>query len=926
MERFILNQRMIAEKNNAESTCGKRTPCHFDVKRRGFVWSFRTFALAVSCAAVVGCAAIGDNASGATFRRGSDYIMGGDVAEAWKDAAKEQYSENDEKRHSVMKPAESYFVETAYTETDNPSSGSFTERIKGMFHVPGSKNAAVTNADGAYENYAENNRSKNYQKDDGRTTFATSDVAEKERSGSFWSKMFPSKKTNDQEIRPYSQSLTEQNYAQDNPYVASNQTYARTIQQNRYVQQRQTLANEQARSVYETRQNSAANAANQVNPFKGRVERLVGRVRPIKDSQAERRALLVEKYDQSRFIPGYKDIEKFYRPSGVVVARTAGQVAQNSGMNGLAIPHVDTVRNSSAYGSSIYGVTERKKGQNLVKQNADPRERRGGAAFISPILHADGSMPTRREGSANGKTPGVTRQFSGVELDRDVAQVSYAQRNYNYGEKQLKPDSLFGWSQDTERVLYDIEGTKERNIDFDFVSELGKQPDKSWFETTETNPENRNELDASNVTLGQDYSDNVLENLDSVQAEGEILLDEPQVVEKTNEHVVVADPNATLDDVFDAAVSANENENVDELEEESTESEDSQENCDYYNGDDVRENEETPTEMDAFPNFEPGVQAEDLDSVENASMLTEAAEQVVEQTAEPLEETQSKQEFSDVNEVLTNLTNENVVNASTPDSLDARKNEQAATPLTKEEIAWVEQVKCAIQSLIAEREQLVERGADTRTCDARLRLLYLVIGEYDRSIQAIQDDSDPLKIFWEKECRGLETLLRNRLEEIDPTFVAERLRAGLDSLAGLCNIKIRKALLVDEPACYGLYEVRKGTYVPGDVVYAYAELDFVTSKESKKGFEINVECRWRLLARDGRQIVPFESQRCVNVSETKLQDVVLNVSVPLPEKIASGEYILELEVVDMNADEPTTSVKKLELNVEAQEKKRGENK
>ncbi|MBQ9370844.1 MAG: hypothetical protein IJU03_01495 [Thermoguttaceae bacterium] len=61
--------------------------------------------------------------------------------------------------------------------------------------------------------------------------------------------------------------------------------------------------------------------------------------------------------------------------------------------------------------------------------------------------------------------------------------------------------------------------------------------------------------------------------------------------------------------------------------------------------------------------------------------------------------------------------------------------------------------------------------------------------------------------------------------------------------------------------------------------------------------------------------MPFETQRCVNLSETKLRDVVLNVSVPLPSTISSGAYQLELDVVDLNAETPTSSVRRLPLIV-----------
>ena len=248
---------------------------------------------------------------------------------------------------------------------------------------------------------------------------------------------------------------------------------------------------------------------------------------------------------------------------------------------------------------------------------------------------------------------------------------------------------------------------------------------------------------------------------------------------------------------------------------------------------------------------------------------------------------------------------------------DERKDAAVAKPLSGDEIAWVEQIKSAIRTLVAERDAKNAAGEDVRRLDARLRLLYLAVDEYDRSIQEIQDDADPLKLFWETERGELETLLQSRLEEIDPTFVAERLRAGLDSLSGLCDLQIRKSALVVAPACFGLYEERAEAFQPGETVFAYAELEYVSCRETEEGRLIDVECRWRILNADGSELTPVETQRCSNLSETKLRDVVLNVSAPLPKDLAPGTYLLETEVVDMNRPDAKPAKERLKLTVVA---------
>lgn len=248
---------------------------------------------------------------------------------------------------------------------------------------------------------------------------------------------------------------------------------------------------------------------------------------------------------------------------------------------------------------------------------------------------------------------------------------------------------------------------------------------------------------------------------------------------------------------------------------------------------------------------------------------------------------------------------------------DERKKAAVAKPLSGDEIAWVGQIKGAIRTLVAERDAKKAAGEDVRRLDARLRLLYLAIDEYDRSIQEIEDDSDPLKVFWETERGELETLLQSRLEEVDPTFVAERLQAGLDSLSGLCDLRICKSALVVAPACFGLYEERSDAFRPGETVFAYAELEYVSCRDTEDGRLIDVECRWRLLNADGSPLTPFETQRCSNLSETKLRDVVLNVSAPLPKDLTPGAYLLETEVVDMNRPDAKPATERLELNVVA---------
>lgn len=903
------DKRTIARNESGTPVCLRRLTSRQALCSSGlfFIRSGGSISVLV-LACTVGCYSMGNNGQ---FSRGEYTLDDDGVASTWSAAASEARQDG-ETHVSVMKPVELSSQYNSLGQVKEESS--FSDMFAGFFHSSHSSRPSTsrTNYNGAntanspdVQAYSDN---APYYRVSPNAASQTSDSAyhaeqDKKGGNSFWSKLFPSKKQT-QNVTPSGNMMGDGSYS-------VNETRRDNVGA-------QALA-EQAR----LQQSSAPPAGG----LRQTTSRLFGRTVSPRVKRTPSRSI-VEQYDQSRFLPPYKDIEKYYYPSGTVSSPSIGS--------------------SSAYGASIYRVDPNAETIVANRRQASLEQisekmlasssgvHRNGSAFLSPIVHADAELPVKREGNVAGRSLGVTRRIES-QVREEVAQVSYDEKQLNVDGIRMSPESLFGWSVETRDVLdgfhvaqYDVQKNKESvgsvRFDSDFASALGRKVDSSWFDGL---PKTAKNVNAQETNAG-DLDTFAEDDLPSKTKE-EDLTNEDVLVEQVEESALktdsrqkqsvalTAEPGASLDDIFDAAVSANDPEYNSENEY-ATE----QEDADVEYAVDAFPNAETANlaEIDItsdssdFPSFDYSANNENVsdaatlaDTIAQCSIPLEAASESdsTESVAEPLQEELLKQ---------ANIAAES---ARVPNSLDERKESANAAPLTHEEIEWVGQIKSAIQGLLRERDRLVEQGGNSHACDARLRLLYLVIGEYDRSIRDIQDESDPLKVFWEKECRGLETLLQNRLEEIDPSFVADRLLSGLDSLSNLCDLKVRKALLVQEPACYGLYEEHKADYSEGDVVYAYTELDYVASQETVKGYRIDVECRWRLLDSYGNVVIPFESQRCANVSETKLRDVVLNVSVPLLDKMEPGDYVLELEVVDMNASEPTTCIKKLDLNVGARE-------
>ena len=874
-----------------------------DSKLRFFRLRFETllaFLIASCFLGTLGCNVFGRPTFNDSARYRGERTLDDKTAQAaWSTASKGE----GETRYTALKPIDTYSTssEAFGEEEEKPS---LSSRIKAMFQPsPESTKRPDANFNGAYElnrnGYSTRGYSQSYPQSSQlgsrvnaapsnppRTTFSSFPEESEQKDGGFWSKLFPP--------RP------------SNAPTAANSHVVQTPQ--RFAGSGQVAKPVQTGGIQKP-QNT-----------------MFGKLVPTR-RQNESRSSSIEQYDQARFLPPYQDVEKYYYPSGpsygtqnAAIDPRFSQVG-NRENNSLTANQTALGSNGSVYGS----IPKRNSAYDAYSRNgAHPTLRQSGSATLSPILRTDENLQTSREGSVGMNSVGVTRKFSGQSQSNPVAQVRYMQRRLEPTPLKLVPESLYGWSEDTRSILESVQespsqtnvASGSQNVDYDFMSSLGRQPDKTWFNVKQTISEPGEvlrEREQETVESVDQESGGLAETLSKIDPSGAVItnsanggdVDNVSTASNDSNDLILADPEASLDEIFDAAVKSGDtgNEVADNLREngESFESQSSE----------VPANDPL---TDSLPDDFPQVGEQLEETVGSLSPLSEAPMK----SAAPLVETQEA-EVSSHQDNLIEQAQESGVSIRVPEKVVERKVESGAAPLTQEEIEWVGQVKSAIQGLLTERRRLEKRGADTRAFDARLRLLYLVIGEYDRSIQEIQDDSDPLKIFWEKECRGLETLLQNQLEEIDPSFVADRLQSGLETLSGLCKIKIRKAALVVAPACYGLYEIHEGEYASGDVVYAYTELDYVTSKETSEGFNINVECRWRLLDSNGKQIIPFESQLCSNVSETKLRDVVLNVSVPLPTQIETGTYVLEIEVVDMNSGEPAASVKRMQLSVKSGE-------
>lgn len=234
----------------------------------------------------------------------------------------------------------------------------------------------------------------------------------------------------------------------------------------------------------------------------------------------------------------------------------------------------------------------------------------------------------------------------------------------------------------------------------------------------------------------------------------------------------------------------------------------------------------------------------------------------------------------------------------------AEANRATRTTLLPNRESWRLEADRAITLLQEEIHRKAASGGITATEEARLRLLLLSTGNIPGAAEKIAGATPALQEFWEKQCRGLGSLLENgRISSGDNdalAAVAGELDRGLDSLKRECPLAVRKALFVEASAPFGLYREKTPRYRPGETVFIYLELDNVVSRDLRPGYEISVLCRWSGRDLNGNSAFPGAEQLCVSRSESSLQDIPLNLSIRLPEGLAPGDYRLQVALTDKN--------------------------
>ena len=237
---------------------------------------------------------------------------------------------------------------------------------------------------------------------------------------------------------------------------------------------------------------------------------------------------------------------------------------------------------------------------------------------------------------------------------------------------------------------------------------------------------------------------------------------------------------------------------------------------------------------------------------------------------------------------------------------------------------WREPTQEAIALLQKEIDRRVKNGELCAAEQARLRLLLLTTGNIPGAAEKIAGMDPDLQLFWERECRGLGRLIETEEKGAGRERLAARgetlpdFEEGVAALRSRLPLAVRKSLFVKEPSAFGYYKEVPPAFEPGQTVNAYFELDNVVCAASPEnsGCDIAVLCRRELLDSLNRKVVEPKEKLCACHSASRLNDIVLNLAVRLPEEIPPGTYTLKTVFLDKHraGSEPVTRTMKLRVD------------
>jgi len=195
---------------------------------------------------------------------------------------------------------------------------------------------------------------------------------------------------------------------------------------------------------------------------------------------------------------------------------------------------------------------------------------------------------------------------------------------------------------------------------------------------------------------------------------------------------------------------------------------------------------------------------------------------------------------------------------------------------------------------------------------AKLAMAYLTNDDPIAAVQVLlgADSSDPLHA----DVKLLKVLALLKTGEHE--FAAECLKSYVRNLSEALPLRIISAVFVKNFYTYGIYELHAPLFRAGDRARIFVPLDNFACRRMADSFKVEVSVKCRILNADGEIVDERDPKRDSRLMRNHVRDFCPDFSYLIPQGIAPGNYIFEIEITDEQATIRTPAKRSINFKIE----------
>lgn len=187
-----------------------------------------------------------------------------------------------------------------------------------------------------------------------------------------------------------------------------------------------------------------------------------------------------------------------------------------------------------------------------------------------------------------------------------------------------------------------------------------------------------------------------------------------------------------------------------------------------------------------------------------------------------------------------------------------------------------------------------------------LRLLRLLAGDTEKALEPIPHISPAEQDYWSRQIFALATYLDHHSQPDDKRRAAvsvAHLEEAVSNLRELGSLSLRNLSFCKNVFGYGSIEpYDTDTFMPGQQVSLYVEVENYHSKSTEKGFSTLLGATYELLDDKGKRVSGGDFPDVDDSCRRRRRDFHIQYGLSLPENLTPGRYRVELIVKDRQSD------------------------